>query len=503
MFNTDSWQSHAEYRTNFKNLKAAFPSAFRTQLWDIYSRERQILLSLNLDPVGAFLSRFYSNTGRPALHQAQILRSMILFALLFDKTPARTSLTLWVNSVLPLNPVLISLVGCPSPDDLPPLGSYFDFMNRFWLGDRSIYGRNVFLPAGKNSKKPNKDIGADGKLAEQLDTSFSSSDIVKKIMNGEPVSNNPEALLQDIFYLAAVRPSLNSGLIPTDNFTLSGDGTAVVSHSSFYGHHHVSCTSSKSCPYSASCQRHYSDPDAGWGWDSSNKSWYFGRTLYMICCRNNALKIELPIIMKFTDARRHDSISFLYAIDEFGRHFHGPSPKNFCLDSAHDNIPTYELLEHWDINALIDINGRSTSYDGIPNDITLDKTGHPICRNGCRMCKWGNDPLKNAHKYRCPLKCGRIDSCAHESECSPGSYGRTLYIKNSGNLRFYPRIPRDSNEYKTIYSERTACERLNDRVLNDYRLQHMKIRGTDHFSFWTMIIGICIHYDARYKTGTL
>ena len=64
MFNTDSWQSHAEYRTNFKNLKAAFPSAFRTQLWDIYSRERQILLSLNLDPVGAFLSRLYSNTGK-------------------------------------------------------------------------------------------------------------------------------------------------------------------------------------------------------------------------------------------------------------------------------------------------------------------------------------------------------------------------------------------------------------------------------------------------------
>ena len=59
MFNTDSWQSHAEYRNNFKHLKAGFPSDFRVQLWNLYSRERQILLSLNLDPVGAFLSRFY------------------------------------------------------------------------------------------------------------------------------------------------------------------------------------------------------------------------------------------------------------------------------------------------------------------------------------------------------------------------------------------------------------------------------------------------------------
>ena len=76
--------------------------------------------------------------------------------------------------------------------------------------------------------------------------------------------------------------------------------------------------------------------------------------------------IELPPLMKFTDAKRHGSKNFLYAVDDFGRHCHGLTPKNICLDSAHDNIPTYELLERWDINA---------------------------------------------HKYRCPLKCGRIGFC--------------------------------------------------------------------------------------------
>ena len=49
------------------------------------------------------------------------------------------------------------------------------------------------------------------------------------------------------------------------------------------------------------------------------------------------------------------------------------------------------------------------------------------------------------------------------------------------------------------FKERTACERINNRVLNGYGLQSLKIRGIDHFSFWTMIIGICIHVDARYK----
>lgn len=115
----------------------------------------------------------------------------------------------------------------------------------------------------------------------------------------------------------------------------------------------------------------------------------------------------------------------------------------------------------------------------------------------------GNDPLKDAHKYRCPLKCDRIKECPYATECSPGSYGRTVYIKNKGDLRFQPRIPRDSQQYKDIYKERTACERVNDRVLNDYCLQSLKIRGRDHFSFWSMLIGICIHLDARYKAAHL
>ncbi|MCD7825198.1 MAG: hypothetical protein LUH14_04460 [Clostridiaceae bacterium] len=66
--------------------------------------------------------------------------------------------------------------------------------------------------------------------------------------------------------------------------------------------------------------------------------------------------------MKFTDAKRHDSKNFLYAIDDFGRHLCGLSPKNICLDSAHDNLPTYELLERWDINVLIDINNKHVFF---------------------------------------------------------------------------------------------------------------------------------------------
>lgn len=494
MFLLELWQSTTQYRFNLKRAEELFSEDLNYQLHITYGREYKMMNSLNLDQVALYVRQFYSPFGRPAIHQAQILRSLILFTLLINKTAAKSSLTAWVNEVLPHSPVFIALIGCCSPSDLPPIGSYFDLMNRFWLGSRDRYSRDALLPAQKNNKKPDKVIGDDGKLAE--DDSINSWDIVDKILSNEKTNLNPEAILQDLFFLIGVYPSVQVGLIPTDDLTLSGDGTAVVSHSNPTGRR-----PKNDCSKDETSDRHYSDPDASWGWDSSKKQWYFGHTLYMVCHRNSTLKIELPVTMKFTEARRHDSLNFLYAFDDFGYHTYGLSPKNICLDSAHDNYATYYLLENLDINAFIDINGRSNTSDGAPADITFDKQGRPLCRAGRHMCSYGNDPIKHAHKYVCPYRHGHVSYCPYINECSPTKYGRTIYLNRHTNLRFMTRIPRNSPEYKDIYSERTACERVNARVLNDYQLQFLRIRGLDHFSFWTMLIGICLHLEARYKAA--
>ena len=501
MFNSFSWQSHNEYYISFKNFKAKLSSDMRALLWNNYSRERHKLMSLNLDTVGDYLSQFYSATGRPARHQAQILRSIILFTLLFNRTDARLCLTVWVREVLPSNPVFIALIGCRCADDLPPLGSYYDFMNRLWNASRDNYSRTCLLSKDKNGKKPKKVIGPDGKLIEPEPDTYATKDMVERIFHGESLSDGKQDILQTVFSLAAVLPSINNGLIPLKELTVSGDGTAVKAHADPFGR---SPQYLKSLPEGTCTDniRHYSDPDASWGWDSHEKHWYFGRTLYMLVCRNPELSLEVPLLLNFTSAKRHDSINFLFAIDAFGRQGTGLSPKNLCLDSAHDNISTYKLLDRWDINALIDINKRGGSADGLPDDVSLDKEAHPLCRAGLRMCSWGYDKNKDARKFRCPLACGRVQECPFSPECKKSSYGRTVYIKNSSDLRFHPRIPRDSEQYKTIYNERSACERMNDRVLNNYHLQELRIRGDDHFAFWTMIIGICIHLDAWYKMSS-
>ena len=268
MFKLNLWQSHNGYRTIVNTYGRRLSRNYPKYSFGLYDKERQKLLNLNLDAIPEYILPFYSPGGRPAKNQAQILRSLILFVLLFNKTPAKTSLTLWVTEVLPNSIALTILIGCTCIQELPPLGSYYDFMNRFWLASRNAYSRHSLLPKGKNSIKPDKTFGGDGKLEDN--GTVSCRDIVSDIMAGLPASDNPESALQTIFTLLAVLPSARLGLVDAENLTLSGDGTSVVSHPYPYGRHLSSC--SKTCPYRDGCGRHYSDPDAAWGWDSDNKT---------------------------------------------------------------------------------------------------------------------------------------------------------------------------------------------------------------------------------------
>jgi len=140
------------------------------------------------------------------------------------------------------------------------------------------------------------------------------------------------------------------------------------------------------------CLRHYSDPDADWGWEPG---WlFFGYTLYPLVCHSPDAQMDLPLSFHFISAGRHDSANFLVAINEFRK-----------------NAP----------------------------DITIR------------------------------------------------------------DIRLYPPVPRGTAEWKKIYNNRTASERINNRILNNYKLHSMRIHFKGHYSFMTMTICICTHLDAWYK----
>lgn len=479
------WQSMHDYKYFLTESKAHFDSSERnrlhTELWEPWQKLRLF----DTDKAMEFLLPFYSNTGRPAMNQPQILRSFILFFLLYSDGLTKLSLTLWVDR-LKHDRVLAALIGC-APDSLPPLGSYFDFMDRLWTAPPTdLYARDKLLPASRNSKKPDKPKGKKQK-AQEAKPKITEA-IEKRLMGGKDIPFNFEGRLQRFFYHVAVLPSMESGLIPGEHLTVSGDGTAVHTHACPRGHRRVGAPDNL---------RHFPDPDASWGWDSDLEKYYFGYTLFQLSCYNSDLRTDIPLLLRFTSAKRHDSVSFLVAFHEMEKHMPAVSPENICLDSAMDNYPTYRLLKKKQIRAFIDLNNKCGRPKTIPDTITIDKDGTPLCQKNLRMKPNGYDKSSGYLMWRCPYGKEHCSKC--KNSCTGSKYGRVVKTRPEWDIRLYTDVPRGTDAYKKIYNQRSATERINNRILNDYGLHRMFIHTKEHYSFMTTMIGICIHLDARYK----
>ena len=143
MLKTQHWIPHSLYQKNLLNsLKKLLPS-YKDKIIE-YSELLDKLFYLNLDSAYHVLSPYYSNTGRPAKYQPEILRSLV--AMVHLKT---YSITRWVKR-LKNDRVLATICGF-DPDDVPGIGTFYDFLNRFWLSNN--YPGKI-MPPHKKPKKP-------------------------------------------------------------------------------------------------------------------------------------------------------------------------------------------------------------------------------------------------------------------------------------------------------------------------------------------------------------
>ena len=482
------WQSHQQYLNSLHRFKTRLDSSGRIR-WRSLKPIRDRLISLNLDTAGAFLSKLYPPIGRPAIHQAQIVRSFVLFFLLCHDGLVPLSLTRWVE-IIKEDELYSTLIGC-SLGSSPPLGSYYDFMDRLWAAPQSDrYKRNKTFPSNKNKSKPKKPKGKGEKASERKQGI--TRRMGKRLMDGKDGHLNFERFLQEFFFIVAVYPSMKCGLIPDAPLTISGDGTAVHTHASPYG------KAVSSQPDTS--RKHFSDLDADWGWDSDIDKYYYGYTLYHLSFYNETIKTDLPLCLRFLNARRHDSVSFLLLHEEFRKHCYGLNVQNICLDSAHDNYTTYELLMHYGIRPFIDLNSNRGRPETFPAELKIARDGTPICQAGHKMVFYGYDSCRHRTKWRCPSIMGKCDSCP--APCSPSAYGRVIYTKPDWDIRLYTPVARGTEEYQQIYKKRTCTERINNRILNDYGLHRMVLHTVKRYSFITTIIALCIHLDARYKQET-
>ena len=469
-----SWPSHAEYQQQTAHELSLIARFNPHSLW-AYEDAISKLYILNLDPLKVLMSPLYSTNGCPAKNQPGIFRSMVLMNHL------GYSLGEWIDW-LPKVPVLWT--ACGFDDGLPGVASYYDFINRIIPLDEK--------PRIKRKKKKSKKKYGKNKMPPKHPGIVQK--LVDQILDGRRFDQRPERLLQEIFAKVCVQPSIDLGLVP-DTVSISGDGTCVKTGASPYGRR--TCECKENGIYKCDCPRRFSDPNATWGWDSHNERYFYGYTGYFMSTYNSAEKLDLPLYLRFVDAKRHDSISAVVALAEFRDLYPGLTVDTFISDSASDNYATYQLLDAWNINAVIALNEKNSGNTKYPKSLKLNDNGVPLCPGGRKMVYRGFCPDRCRIKWRCPRVCGKCDPCDACGNCSLSAYGRVIYTKPNWDLRLFTRIPRGSLQFKLILKERTAAERVNNRILHHYGLENSKARGKKRISFFATVAAFNVHLDAQ------
>jgi hypothetical protein len=152
--------------------------------------------------------------------------------------------------------------------------------------------------------------------------------------------------------------------------------------------------------------------------------------------------------------------------------------KTLAYDKACDDEKVHDLLHAAGIRPVIQNRMQWKTeperllpgHDGTSNIVhdeagtvyCYDKISNPPVRHP--MAYIGHEPERGTLKYRCPAKHGGWN-CPMASICNAGkSYGKTVRIKQSENLRRFPPIPRATKQFERLYKGRTAVERVNARA---------------------------------------
>jgi Transposase DDE domain len=473
-------RSHDEYCYFVSEQINREYSSSKSFLQDFFTDHIFWITSVNLSKTATLMEHRYSSkkTGKRPLDPADLLRSLLLMVKL-----RITSIDLWVQQLRTM-PIYAILSGF-KPNATPGVGTFYDFFKRLWLAPSPHLTRRCKRKLHKPRKKGRKNE----KMAPRNPNI--TEKLVRRALRQKQVHYAPRAhdLLQELFQSQFVQPSADKGLLgDTKALSVIGDGTPVQTGGRAYGKFLCDCRIRGD--WKCSCKRQFSDPDADYGWDSYREKYYYGRTLYMITAADSFY--NLPLYPRLFRASQHDSVSWICAYRELQHWYADWNLGEAILDSAHDALPIYTLLEHDNVSSIIDLNLRRSGHV-VYNEMKIGSDGVPVCTLGRKMLNWGKCSRRHRTKWRCPAVIGGWE-CSQP--CSPSTYGRTFYTSTSDNPRLFPRIRRDSKEWRNRYKLRTGVERCIKRQKVDYKLEASRGRSSRHFSTRIYFIAMCQHADA-------
>jgi len=234
---------------------------------------------------------------------------------------------------------------------------------------------------------------------------------------------------------------------------------------------------------------------------------WFGYKLHLLV----DVEHEVALAYEITSAKAGDGETLPTILQEAQANLPADRIETLAYDKAADTNEVHAVLDRANIKPLIQMrslwkdhteqmlpghDGRSNViYDEAGTLHCYDRTSTPMVRH--RMAYIGHEPKRKTIKYRCPAR-HEGWSCPHDGVCNAGkSYGKTVRVDQTIDLRRFPPIPRATKKFERMYKGRTAVERVNARLKLFWGADDGNLVGAHRFY---AMVGVVMIVHATFAT---
>ncbi len=177
------------------------------------------------------------------------------------------------------------------------------------------------------------------------------------------------------------------------------------------------------------------------------------------------------------------------ALDQF--------PTHITADAAYDAWYVYDAVARRGGIAAIPLNARSSTL--------FDPDGTPRCPIGLRMHPTFHYAHTNGYRalrYRCPLLFPQAtgETCEHEQFLKGKGCQKEINDEPGGRARLL--MDRSTPLYKTIYNQRTSCERINSQA-KELGIERPRVHNMRSVANLNTLIYLVINVRALQKAKSL
>jgi hypothetical protein len=201
---------------------------------------------------------------------------------------------------------------------------------------------------------------------------------------------------------------------------------------------------------------------------------WFGYKLHLLV----DVQHEVALAYRVSAASAGDNEVLPELVADGRKHLPKGRIQSLAYDKAADDEKVHRVLHQAAIAPVIqnrslwkeDFERVLPGHDG-SSHVVHDEAGTVYCYDVVSdppvrhaMAYIGHEPARETLKYRCPAR-HKGWRCPSDGRCNAGkTYGKTVRVKETIDLRRFPPIPRATKQFARLYRGRTAVERVNARL---------------------------------------